>query len=169
LNLLLLIATVASSLDLRVEIVGDRILRVLLVPRGPVPVVTTTRTFLGCHLEIDVQDSQGVLIGHLGPRASCAVPQLSDFRALMPGDSHGPAGTEVFGAQFDLLAPERVRLGPNEAALQPGQEYQFVVSYHNDDAKILGTKQKRILRERYGDFWSSTIQVRSAPITFKCP
>jgi hypothetical protein len=169
LNVLLLVATVASSLELRAEVVGDRILQVLLVPRGPVPVVTTTRTILGCYLEVEVQDSRGVPIGHIGPRASCAAPRFREFRALWSGESPDSTGAQVFGVQFDLLAPDRVRIGPKEEGLESGQEYRIVVTYRNDDATVLSSKEKGILRKRYGNFWSAPIHVTSPPISFKCP
>jgi hypothetical protein len=75
----------------------------------------------------------------------------------------------VFGARFDLLAPGLVRIGPNEEGLRPGQEYQLIVTYHDDDAKGLGENDKRILRKKYGAFWSGPIELTGKPIAFKCP
>ena len=166
-NLLLLAAIAASSLELRAEIVEGHTLRVLLVPRGPIPIVTTARTTLGCYIEVDVQDAEGVLIGHLGPRATCATPRLAEFRSLRPDDSSFPDGAQVFGTEFDLLAPERVRIGLDESALLPGREYRLIVKYHNDDAKVIGSKGKKVLQDRYGKFWLSTFILESRPVPFK--
>ena len=167
---LLLVATlVVSSLELRAEVIDGHVLQVLLVPRGPMPIVTTGRTVLGCYIEVDVLDSRGDRIGWLGPRASCPTPTLAQFRALSPDGPQDPGGAEVFGARFDLLAPGRVRIGPNEEGLQPGQEYQLVVTYHDDDANGLSEKDKALLRKKYGKFWSGPIEVKGGPIAFRCP
>lgn len=165
-NLLLVAAIAASSLELRAEIVDGHTLRVLLVPQGPVPIVTTARTTLGCYVEVDVQDPEGVLIGYLGPRATCAIPQLSEFRSFRPDDSSSSEGAEILGTEFDLLAPERVRIGPDENALQSRREYRFIVKYHNDDATVIGAKGKTVLQKRFGRFWLSTFRLESKPISF---
>jgi len=165
---LLLATLLTGSLELDAQIVDGHILQVLLVPRGPVPVVTTARTVLGCYIEIDVLDSRGDRLGWLGPRASCPTPSLTEFRALWPDNPDHPGG-EVFGARFDLLAPGRVRIGPDEEGFRPGQEYQLLVRYHDDDAKGLGENDKRSLRKKYGTFWSGHIELAARPIAFRCP
>ena len=157
----------ASSLELRAEVVDGHFLQVLLVPHGSVPIVTTGRMTLGCYLEIDVVDTSGNRIGHIGPMASCPPPRFSEFRAFRPDDPREPGGADVVGARFDLLAAERVRVGPHEQGLLPGQEYRFVARYHADDASILSERQKGILRGRYGAFWSGDIELESAPVIFR--
>lgn len=167
---LLLVATiVASSLELQAEVIDGHLLQVLLIPHGPVPIVTTTRTILGCYIEVDVLGSRGDRIGWLGPRASCATPTLSEFRALGPDNPKGVGGAEVFGARFDLLAPDRVRIGPNEEGFRPGQEYRLVIRYHDGDANGLSDQDKALLRKKYGRFWSGPIELEARPITFRCP
>ena len=169
-SLALLAATLASSIELKAQIVGGHVLQVLLVPHGSVPVVMTTRTFLGCYIEVQVQDAQGSVIGHIGQMAQCPPPPFSEFRVLATDDSGMPSGSDVFGVEFDLLARGRVRLDREEPwDMVPGQDYRFVVFYHNYDVRLLNPKRKGILRRRYGNFWSSPIELTSPPISFTCP
>ena len=169
LNLVLLAAILANSLELRAQMIGGHVLQVLLIPHGRVPVMMTTRTFLGCYIEVQVQDAQGIIIGHIGPRATCTTPSLPEFQRLIPDDAGLPLGGQVFGAEFDLLSPGRVRLESDEmVGLVPGQDYRLVVLYHNYDEKFLGAKRKSALKRRYGNFWSSAIELTSEPISFRC-
>jgi len=170
-NLILLAATLAGSLEMRTQIVRDHCLQVLLVPHGRLPVVMVPSVILGCYVSVDVLDESGVLIGHLGPRATCKTPALSEYRALRADDTAGPNGSDIFGAEFDLLAPDRVRLGVDGelGALKPGLHYQFVVNYHNDETNRLGPRERASLRARHGEFWSSAFELKSRPTPFRCP
>ena len=169
LTVLLLAATLlAGPLELRARLVGESVLEVLVVTHGSAPVLVTPRTTLGCYLEVEVQDSTGAVVGHFGPRANCPTPSEGDFRILV-GDVD--AGAQLFGVDLDVLAPGRLRLnaGSEEAEWEAGREYRFVVSYHNEDARILSAKRRTALRRSSPELIIPIVDLRSQPVTFRKP
>jgi len=162
-------ATLAGSLELRAAIVEGRYLQVDLVARGPIPVLLTPRTSLGCYVEVEIQDPSGQKVGWFGPRASCPTPVQSEYQLLW---SRSDMGSQLFGVEIDILAPGRVRLVSEDGEvgdLDPSRQYRLVVTYHNHDSTFLTARTKRDLHRRYGDFSAPVVELRSAPISFRMP
>jgi hypothetical protein len=163
------IATVTEPLEMRVEVTRGQYLQVLLVSRGPTPVLITPRTSLGAYIEVEIQDSDGRRVGHFGPRSSDPTPDQSEYRMLR---SDADFGAQLFGVEIDILATGRVRLvnlGGEVGELNHGQEYWLVVTYHNDDNRLLKSTTKQSLQRKYGQFTAPVVNLRSERIAFRRP
>jgi hypothetical protein len=159
----LLAASLATPVEVRTGVVDGRFLQVLVIARGQTPVVLVPRTILGCYIEVDIQDTQGISIGHFGPRAQCTAPGSSDYAVFRPG--------ELFGVQLDILGPETVRLVSaeldNVAQLEKGREYRFVVTYHNDENRSLSAQTKRSLQKQWGAVVAPVVNITANPVSFR--
>ena len=161
--------TLAGSLDLQTQVVRGRFLQVLLVAQGSTPVLVTPRTTLGCYVEVEIQDSSGQRVGHFGPRASCSIPDQSEYVLFW---NSADFGSQLFGVEIDILAPGRIRLANLDGEvgdLDPARDYRLVITYQNDDVRFLNKLTKRGLRRRYGQFSAPVVKLRSGPISFRRP